>query len=185
MNLSQATFHPRCSSLSSSSVHYSSTSRPLLLSVEKDLPPKTYTACTLTFSIFFHISPLQSYFPQYWAPWSSSLEVNPPSSILYPLPFLLVLSVCFHSPPFRLCKRAWHSGYSINIFRFVGFHRAFLVHSRCSLFFKSKARSSKLYLTPECGTKIFFFHFMNSHLTRIESGCISETGVFHLCIVKH
>ena len=57
-------------------------------------------------------------------------------------------------------------------------------HSRCSLFFNQQHEPPN-YILHQKGVHRFFPFHEFFQLTKIESGCISETGVFHLYIVKH
>lgn len=107
---------------------------------------------------------------------------QPTSSTLSSFP--VCSSFCFYSSPFIACKRAWPKGaVQWTSSDFFGLHRGCIAWSRCPLFFLLIDNVKfQIIFNSRMGNADFFLHFMNfSQLTRIESGCISETGVFHLC----
>ena len=69
------------------------------------------------------------------------------------------------------------------MFRFVELIPQCLLHTVGALF--NQQHEPPNYILHQKGVHRFFPFHDFFQLTKIESGCISETGVFHLYIVKH
>jgi len=194
-----ASSHSRCSAMaslaSSSSVQCSSTSRPLLF----PLLGKIFH--NELYCLHLHFLPnLSSPFPIIilFPPIPNALvilsksQATPQHTLSRFLPCLLLVFVSVFLLCFvfitHLSDRARGLGPELVLHKHVQIcwinPTVPSAHSRCSLFFNQQHESPN-YILHQKGVHRFFPFHEFFQLTKIESGCISETGVFHLYIVKH